>query len=211
MHVAGKVFLGLGVAMLLIGGIMTAMGGDSLNELEWDIEGESVFEGPDGVWTHDKADLMIFYVDDTVDCESFNIIFTNETGDTGYDTDPNTDSDGDNDTANDNDRPFFEKEDCAEDGMSMSSGDDPDGFYSIGVLAEKAEWGDYEVNATGSFYTVPLGATAIGVAVDAAGGFAAMAGGLGLAGCGICSLVLGGVLALVLKDPQPTVVMQQNQ
>ena len=49
------------------------------------------------------------------------------------------------------------------------------------------------------------------VVEDAAGGILGILGGVGLAGCGICSLVLGGVLALVLKDPQPTVVMQQNQ
>ena len=46
MHVAGKVFLGLGAVMLVVGGIMTVMGGDTISDIEWDVEGESVFEGP---------------------------------------------------------------------------------------------------------------------------------------------------------------------
>ena len=58
MHVAGKVFLGLGAVMLVVGGIMTAMGGDTLSDIEWDVEGESIFEGPDGTYTHSSDDVM---------------------------------------------------------------------------------------------------------------------------------------------------------
>jgi len=32
-------------------------------------------------------------------------------------------------------------------------------------------------------------------------------GGIGIFGCGICSLILGGVLALALKEPQPPTQM----
>ncbi len=200
MHVAGKVFLGLGAVMLLVGGIMTAMGGDTLSDIEWDVEGESIFEGPDGTYTHSSDDVMIIYVDDSVDCESFSITYTAENGSTGHDRD----GDGVEDES------YFLKEECAGDGMSMSSGDDPAGFYSIGSF--NGERGSYTVDGTTSFYTVPFFKTIGGVVEDAAGGLLSIIGGVGLAGCGVCSLLLGGLFALVLKDNKPqTVVVNPPQ
>ena len=196
MHVAGKVFLGLGAVMLVVGGIMTVMGGDTISDIEWDVEGESVFEGPGGTYAHSSDDLMIIYVDDTVDCESFTLTYTNTTdGSTGYDWD----DDGVEDDS------YFMKEDCADDGMSTSSGDDPAGYYSIGSF--NGDKGDYTVESSESFYTVPFFTTIGGVVEEAATGIFAIIGGVGLAGCGVCSLLLGGLLALVLKDDKPATVM----
>ena len=196
MHVAGKVFLGLGAVMLVVGGIMTVMGGDTISEIEWDVEGESVFEGPGGTYAHSSDDLMIIYVDDTVDCESFTLTYTNTTdGSTGHDWD----DDGVEDDS------YFMKEDCADDGMSTSSGDDPAGYYSIGSF--NGDKGDYTVESSESFYTVPFFTTIGGVVEEAASGIFAIIGGVGLAGCGVCSLLLGGLLALVLKDDKPATVM----
>ena len=140
-------------------------GGDTLSDVEWDVEGKSVFEGPDGTYIHSADDIMIIYVRDSVDCESFELTFTNETGAQGYDADTMDDSDGDGDPANDNDYPFFTKEECADDGMSVSSGDDPSGYYSIGELSNM-EKGEYDVSSTYSFYTVPFFETL----VEAGGG-----------------------------------------
>ena len=196
MHVAGKVFLGLGAVMLVVGGIMTVMGGDTISDIEWDVEGESIFEGPGGTYAHSSDDLMIIYVDDTVDCESFTLTYTNTTdGSTGYDWD----DDGVEDDS------YFMKEDCADDGMSTSSGDDPAGYYSIGSF--NGDKGDYTVESSESFYTVPFFTTIGGVVEEAASGIFAIIGGVGLAGCGVCSLLLGGLLALVLKDEKPATVM----
>ncbi len=196
MHVAGKVFLGLGAVMLVVGGIMTVMGGDTISDIEWDVEGESIFEGPGGTYAHSSDDLMIIYVDDTVDCESFTLTYTNTTdGSTGYDWD----DDGVEDDS------YFMKEDCADDGMSTSSGDDPAGYYSIGSF--NGDKGDYTVESSESFYTVPFFTTIGGVVEEAASGIFAIIGGVGLAGCGVCSLLLGGLLALVLKDDKPATVM----
>ena len=196
MHVAGKVFLGLGAVMLVVGGIMTVMGGDTISDIEWDVEGESIFEGPGGTYAHSSDDLMIIYVDDTVDCESFTLTYTNTTdGSTGYDWD----DDGVEDDS------YFMKEDCADDGMSTSSGDDPAGYYSIGSF--NGDKGDYTVESSESFYTVPFFTTIGGVVEEAASGLFAIIGGVGLAGCGVCSLLLGGLLALVLKDDKPATVM----
>ena len=199
-HIAGKIFLGLGALMLVIGGIMTATGGDTLSEIEWDVEGESIFDGPDGTYTHSSDDYMIIYVDDSVDCESFNLTYTAENGSTGHDWD----GDGVEDES------YFLKEECADDGMSTSSGDDPAGFYSIGSF--NGEKGSYTVEGSTSFYTVPFLQTLGGVVEDAAEGFFAIIGGVGLAGCGVCSLLLGGLLALVLKDNKPqTMVVNEMQ
>ncbi len=195
MHVAGKVFLGLGAVMLVVGGIMTVMGGDTISDIEWDVEGESIFEGPGGTYAHSSDDLMIIYVDDTVDCESFTLTYTAENGTTGNDWD----DDGVEDDS------YFMKEDCADDGMSTSSGDDPAGYYSIGSF--NGDKGDYTVESSESFYTVPFFTTIGGVVEEAASGIFAIIGGVGLAGCGVCSLLLGGLLALVLKDDKPATVM----
>ena len=211
MHIAGKIFLGLGAVMFVIGGIMTITGGDTLSDVEWDVEGKSVFEGPDGTYIPSADDIMIIYVRDSVDCESFELTFTNETGAQGYDADTMDDSDGDGAPANDNDYPFFTKEECADDGMSVSSGDDPSGYYSIGELSNM-EKGEYEVSSTYSFYTVPFFETLVEAGGEVVGGLLSIAGGIGIAGCGLCSLLLGGVLALALNDNKPqTVVVNPPQ
>ena len=193
MHIAGKIFLGLGALMLLAGGVMTIMGGDSLEDVgDWDVEGKSEFNGPSGEWYHSAEDIMIIYVNDNVDCESFDVTYTDESGDTGWDSD----GDGVEDT------PYFEKEDCS----WADDGADPSGYYSIGSF-----WGDegtYDVDGTHGFYTVPMFEVLGEELGEAAGGFFAVLGGVGIFGCGICSLVLGGILALVLKDPQPPTQMQ---
>ena len=174
---------------------MTMMGGDALDDVgDWDVVGKSDFEGPNGEWYHSADDLMIIYVTDDVDCESFDVTYTNETGATGYDWD----GDGQEDDS------FFEKEEC-KDGMSVSHEDDPAGFYSIGSF-----WGDegtYQVEGSHGFYTVPIGEVIVEEIGEAAGGFMSILGGIGIFGCGICSLVLGGIFALVLKDPQPPTQM----
>ena len=207
MHIAGKIFLGLGAVMLVVGGIMTATGGDTLSEIEWDVDGESVFEGPGGTYSHTSEDLMIIYVDDGVDCETFELTYTNETGAQGYDADTMDDSDGDGDPANDNDYAFFTKDDCD----IADDGSDPAGYYSIGSFSGMTGE-SYDVEASTSFYTVPFFKTIGGVVEDAAEGFFAIIGGVGLAGCGVCSLLLGGLLALVLKDDKPqTMVVNQMQ
>ena len=72
--------------------------------------------------------------------------------------------------------------------------------------------GDYVVDGSESFYTVPFFNTIGEVVEDAAGGVLSIIGGVGLAGCGVCSLLLGGLFALVLTDNKPqTVVVNPPQ
>jgi hypothetical protein len=44
---------------------------------------------------------------------------------------------------------------------------------------------------------------------EGAGGIMGIIGGVGLSGCGVCFLLLGGILALVLKDPKEATQIQQ--
>ena len=46
--------------------------------------------------------------------------------------------------------------------------------------------------------------------VDAVGGLMGVLGGIGIFGCGICSLILGGVLALALKEPGQSATIVSN-
>lgn len=186
MHIAGKIFLGLGLLITLAGVLLTIGGGSTLDDVgEWDVEGKSQFDGPDGTWEHDGMDWMIIYVSDDVDCETFSVTYTNETGATGYSED----------------EPFFNKEECNADGTAGVD-DDPSGYYSVGEF--RGEAGEYTVDGTHEFYTVGAFEVILEEGGEAVGGFFAAAGGIGTACCGIFFLLLGGIFALVLKEPKKT-------
>ena len=186
MHIAGKIFLGLGLLITLAGVVLTIGGGSALSDVgDWDVEGKSQFDGPDGTWEHNGMDWMIIYVSDDVDCETFSVTYTNETGATGYSED----------------EPFFNKEECNADGTAGTD-DDPSGYYSVGEF--RGEAGEYTVDGTHEFYTVGAFEVLSEEGLEAVGGFFAAAGGIGTACCGIFFLLLGGIFALVLKEPKKT-------
>ena len=62
-----------------------------------------------------------------------------------------------------------------------------------------------EVSVTNDDYL--LGKLVEGV-TGGLGGVMGILGGVGLSGCGVCFLLLGGVLALVLKDPKEATQIQ---
>ena len=83
MHIAGKIFLGLGVLMLIGGGIMTIGGGSALEDAaEWDPEEKSEFSGATGDSSYsypgDWEDKLVM-VRDNVRCDEFTITMTNAT------------------------------------------------------------------------------------------------------------------------------------
>jgi len=49
----------------------------------------------------------------------------------------------------------------------------------------------------------------IEVGIGGLGGVMGVLGGVGLSGCGICFMVLGGILAIALNDPKEATQMQQ--
>ena len=188
MHIAGKIFLGLGLLITLAGVVLTITGASTVSDVaegDWDVEGKSQFDGPDGTWEHNGMDWMIIYVSDVVDCETFSITYTNETGATGYSED----------------EPFFNKEECNTDGTAGSD-DDPSGYYSVGEF--RGEAGEYTVDGTHEFYTVGALEVLFEEGGEAVTGIFAAVGGIGTACCGIFFILLGGIFALVLKEPKKT-------
>jgi len=189
MHVAGKVFLGLGVVMLLVGGIMTVMGGDSLEDVgDWDPVEMSDYSGAAGSseYTFGGEDMLVMVRDD-VRCDELVFSMTNDTGENHV------------------------RVECEDDGEKpWGHEDDPEGWYHFATISMwEYDTGTYTIESNEDFELVPMWSVFGEVVEDAAGGILGILGGIGLAGCGICSLLLGGVLALVLKDPQPPVMVQQ--
>ncbi|HIC50900.1 MAG TPA: hypothetical protein EYP01_05600, partial [Candidatus Poseidoniales archaeon] len=78
MHTAGKVFLGIGAVVLLLGAVMTWAGGSSLEEAgEVDVEGKSLWNGDSGTFYYDESDQIMVFVRDTVRCDEFSATFSN--------------------------------------------------------------------------------------------------------------------------------------
>jgi len=118
MHVAGKVFLGLGAVLLVIGIVMGGLGGSALEDVgDVDVEAKTVWSGQDGVFTYDGKDTLMVFVPDTVRCDEFTITFSNESGNTTTKMDR-----------------------CTEDGSAPEGyADDPDGWSHMGTFGWEGE------------------------------------------------------------------------
>ena len=185
MHVAGKVFLGIGAVLLVLGLVMAGLGGNALDDVgDVDVEAKTVWSGEEGTFTYDGRDTLMVFVPDTVRCDEFTITFSNESGNT------TTKMDG-----------------CTEDGSAPEDyEDDPDGWYHMGTFGWEGESaGDYTLEANTEVNLLPMWEVVGEELGEAAGGIMGILGGVGLSGCGVCFLLLGGVLAIVLKEPkEPT-------
>ena len=125
---------------------------------------------------------MMIMVSDDVRCDEFIITMTNETGENHI-------------TVN-----------CEDDGEKpIGWEDDPDGWYHMAsISAWSYEKGDYTIESNENYELVGLWEVIGDEIGDAAGGFLAAVGGVGTACCGVFFLILGGVFALVLKEPKKT-------
>ena len=182
-------FLGLGAVLLLLGIVMAGLGGNALEEVgDVDVEGKTVWSGEEGVFSYDGMDTLMVFVPDTVRCDEFTITFSNESGFT------TTKMDG-----------------CTEDGSAPEGyEDDPDGWYHMGTFGWEGESaGDYTLNASAEVNLLPFGEVILEELGEAAGGIMGILGGVGLSGCGVCFLLLGGILAVALSDPKEATQMQQ--
>ncbi len=188
MHIAGKVFLGLGAVTLVIGMVMAGMGGNTLEDAgEVDVEKHSLWNGQDGVWYYDGWDEIMIFVSDEIRCDEFTVTITNETNDDVYRAD-----------------------ECTSDGSKpMGHEDDPSGWYHMGWIGGEQKPGDMEIDASHEIHLLPIGVVLGEVLTEGAAGFLGIVGGIGLSGCGVCFLLLGGILALVLKDPKEATQIQQ--
>jgi hypothetical protein len=189
MHVAGKVFLGLGVLLLVLGIVMSGLGKNALDDVgDVDVEEKTVWSGQNGSFSYDGMDTLMVFVPDTVRCDEFTITFSNESGPTETKMDA-----------------------CMEDGSAPEGyADDPDGWYHMGTFGwERESAGDYTLEANTEVNLLPLGEVIFEELGEAAGGIMGILGGVGLSGCGVCFLLLGGILAIALNDPKEATQMQQ--
>ena len=188
MHVASKVFLVLGVVVMLLGAVMTWAGGSSMDDMgEVDVEGKSLWNGERGTFYYDESDQIMVFVRDTVRCDEFTVTFSNTSGPAGY-----------------------ENDECTEDGSKPRGyADDPDGWYHMGSFGWNQAEGDFDINASHEVYLLPLWEVILEEFGEGVGGFLTAAGGVSLVGCGACFALLGGILAAVLNDPKDAMQIQQ--
>ena len=185
MHNAARGSLAVGGLILVIGIVSFVLGGAAAAS---DIEEDNVFEGTSGSFDYPDDDWWIVYTKDNVDCESLSVTFTNSSGST-------TDEWGD---------PFFTKDDCS----TVGTEDDLDGFQSVGsVDIIGATAGTYTVSASSKIYISPLFEDA-GEAIG--GALLAACFGLPAIICGVCFLLIGGVLGISLKDKQNVQIVSQQ-
>ncbi len=190
MHVAGKVFLGLGAALLVLGVVMGGLGGSALDDVgEWEVEEKSEFSGTTGnsSYTYPGGIDKIVMVRDNVRCDEFTIDMTNQTGENHV------------------------KVDCEDDGEKpWGWEDDPSGWYHMATISPgEYSRGEYTIEANADYEIVDAWEVLGEELGEAAGGFLSILGGVGLSGCGVCFLVLGGILALALNDPKDAMQIQQ--
>ena len=183
MHIAGKIFLGLGLLITLAGVVLAIGGGSSLSDAgDWDVEEKSDFSGTAGVTTYSFSDEIIVMVSDDVRCDEFTFTMTNESGEDHVTID------------------------CEEDGEKPYGWeDDPDGWYHMATIsAWNYNAGEYTIESNEDYELVPMWEVLFDEVGEAVGGIFATAGGIGTACCGIFFLLLGGIFALVLKEPKKT-------
>ena len=183
MHIAGKIFLGLGLLITLAGVVLAIGGGSSLSDAgDWDVEEKSDFSGTAGVTTYSFSDEKIVMVSDDVRCDEFTFTMTNESGEDHVTID------------------------CEEDGEKpIGWEDDPDGWYHMATIsAWNYNAGEYTIESNEDYELVNGWEVLFDEVGEAVGGIFATAGGIGTACCGIFFLLLGGIFALVLKEPKKT-------
>ena len=226
MHVAGKVFLGLGVLLLVLGIVMGGSGlgsvkdaGDSLEDLGdfaientnsgtvnvtdedgkgdlgftfW-IEGEYLDEDGDGEWDHCTAtNITILSHPEISDDEFWGEKARELNGSFYYEVN--------------------EDRGCEADEENKNLDREGEGLIKVGraCLACYAGPMEFESNAevsvTNDDYL--LGKLIEGF-FEGAGGILGVMGGIGIICGGACFLLLGGILAIVLKDPKEAIQMQQ--
>ncbi|SVA83915.1 uncharacterized protein METZ01_LOCUS136769 [marine metagenome] len=187
MHVVGKVFLGIGAVLLVLGIVMGGLGGSALEDVgDVDVEGKTVWNGQGGTFYYDNTDEMMVFVRDTVRCDEFTVTITNES-----------------------DEDVYRGDECTSDGaMPAGYADDPDGWYHMGSFGWDQTEGDFDIDASHEIHLLGTWDVIGEELGEAAGGFLSILGGVGLSGCGICFLVLGGILAIALKDPKEATQIQ---
>ena len=182
MHVAGKIFLILGIVVTLGGVVMMGLGGSNVSDAgEWDVGEKSEFSGMEGVSVYDyQGKDMIVMVRDNVRCDEFTFTMPNETGENNID------------------------QYCEENGEKPEGwGDDPSGWYHMATIwGWEYEEGEYNINSSADYELVDMWSVVGDEIGEAVSGVAGLLGGSFIACCGFVFIILGGIFALTLKTPQ---------
>lgn len=187
-----KVTIGLGVVFLLVGAVMTALGGAGAGTaIDWDPEENAVWMATDGVYSHGSHEdnSLIVMVRDDVACDEFTLTIVLEDG---------SESDV-----------KYVADDCTEDGvLPQGHADDPDGWHHLGWIYNLENETAYFIDASHeSALVLPeeLFGEIFGNFLGALGG---IFGGASCLCCGVIFLVLGIILAFAIKDPKKQTQIQ---
>ena len=222
MHIAGKIFLGLGVLMLIGGGIMAGMSGNALEDAGEGLEDLANFAIEDST-------SGTLHVDDKDGNGDFGFTFwikgeyLDEDGDGKWDHCATTNitilshpeiSDWGEEARELNGSFYYEIRDwfdgCEADEENTDfDRADPEGLIKVGRACLACYAGPMEFESNTEVWVTNDDAL-IEELVDAVGGLMGVLGGIGIFGCGICSLILGGVLALALKEPGQSATIVSN-
>ena len=190
MHPVGKVFMGVGVLVILGGVVLMVIGGENIDDSgEWNPVEKSDFSGSSGMssYSYDGEDMIIM-VRDNVRCDEFTITMSNST-----------------DT--------IDLKDACEDNGKVPVGweDDPSGWYH---MASISSWdfneGEYTIEANNDYEVVPLW-TILGEELgEAVGGFFQGAAGFMGICCGVGVFGFGLILGLLVNNNEQKVIVQNT-
>ena len=228
MHTAGKIFLGLGVLMLIGGGIMAGMGGNALeDEVEGleDLANFAIEDSTSGTLNVDDKDgggdfgftfwIKGDYLDEDGDGEWDHCATTNITilshpriSDDEYWGEEARELNG---SFYYEIRDWFDGCEADEENKDLDRAD-PEGLIKVGRACLACFAGPMEFESNTEVWVTNddylLGKLVEGF-FEGAGGIMGIMGGVGLSGCGVCFLLLGGILAIALNDPKEATQMQQ--
>ena len=178
--------------MLAIGVLLTGMRGSELSSLEeLSIEDEAVWSGDSGVYDGlEDDDSLLIFVSDGVRCDEFSMNISREDG--GRDA-------------------KYVHDQCTADGEKpMGHEDDPMGWYHMGSIHNLEVGVSYQVTTTAEFAAVPE-QVIIELIEGIFGGIGGILGGSTCACCGFLFLVIGLVMALVMKEEAATTYLIDEQ
>ena len=190
MHPAGKIFVAIGVFVIIGGVVLMVIGGENIEDSgEWNPEKKSVFSGTSGTMTYDfSGEDMLVMVRDNVRCDEFSMSMTNDTSGNSLTID------------------------CVEDGAQpIGWEDDPKGWYHMTTISY---WdyneGQYTIEANADYEIVPLWEVVGEELGEAVGGFFQGAAGVMLLCCGGVITAFGLILGLLVNNNQKTIIVQNG-
>ncbi len=192
MHSGAKWTMIVGGVMLLIGigGFVIAGSGAEELEADWVREGND-WNGTEGTYTHEVGDMMYVFVPrddpDRPECSDFELNVTKT---------------GSNDSES-----LYIHDRCTPDGkLPEGYGDDPLQHYHYGAIKGLEVGESYEIGSEVTVYLINQ-EVLDEVIGDFLGVIFGVLGGGGCACCGVLIAMIGGVMALTMKEESPVTIV----